>query len=341
MHHVPRRILTASEQGLLSHHPGTPADHRHNLNAPLDRKSDELLCDGALKDVISLAEFAPTRVAEAMVRNRLVLDHFHAHEEHDKLLQLTWDALDPELRRQNLRRMLLMIQKLARKVIPLPQRCDGHVAVVPYRFAADELDADASIEKLLAEPRIIRGRLVAASYTDFRVLERSRRPRAYAVMLDESRSMRGSKSVAAALVAAALLLNLKPEDEYAVTGFADEVRVIRPMGRRRNRDRTLHDILEMRPAGCTDVSAGLESGLAELNKVGSSRRIGILVSDGWLNTGHDPVPLVRQFHRLHVIELPGGDHKVCADIAAAGRGAIAMVRDIAQIPNAVRECLAA
>lgn len=307
----------------------------------MDRKSDRLLREGALEDVISLAEFAPTRVAEAMVRNRLVLEHFHDHEAHDKLLALTWDALDPEMRRRNLRRMLMMIQKLARKVVPAARKYDGVVETMPYRFAADELEVDASIEKLLGEAKVMGGRFAATSYSDFRVIERSRRPRAYAVMLDESRSMRGSKSVAAALVAAVLLLNLKPEDEYAVTGFAEEARVIRPMGRRRIADRTLQAILDIRPAGCTDVATGLESGLVELNKVGTSHRIGILVSDGWLNTGHDPMPLVRQFHRLHVIELPGGDHRVCADIAAAGRGVITLVRDLSQVPVAVRQCLAA
>jgi len=340
-HHVPKRILTAAEQRLLAHHPGTPGDHKHNLNTPFDRKSDRLLREGALEDVIALAEFAPTRVAEAMTRNRLVLQHFHDQGLHDKLLALTWDALDPETRRIHRKRMLMMVQKMARKVLHAAQRYDGVVETMPYRFAADELEVDASIEKLLADAKVIRGRFVAASYSDFRVIERSRRPRAYAVMIDESRSMRGSKSVAAALVAAVLLLNLEPDDEYAVTGFAEEARVIRSMGQRRIRERTLQDILDMRPAGCTDIAAGLESGLRELNKVGTSQRIGILVSDGWLNTGHDPMSLVRQFQRLHVIELPGGDHKVCADIATAGRGVITLVRDLSQVPVAVRQCLAA
>ena len=263
-----------------------------------------------------------------MVRNRLVLEHFHDHEEHDKLLALTWDALDAEMRSRNLRRMLMMVQKIARKVAASTRKYDGIVQTMPYRFAADELEIDASIEKLFADAKIVRGRLAVASYSDFRVIERSRRPRAYAMMLDESRSMRGSKSVVAALVAAVLLLNIEPEDQYAVTGFAEEARVIRPMGQRRIADRTLQDILDMRPEGCTDVSAGLESGLAELNKIGTSHHIGILVSDGWLNTGHNPMTLARQFQRLHVIELPGGDHKVCSDIATAGRGVIAFVRDL-------------
>jgi len=307
----------------------------------LDRKTDRLLREGALEDVISLAEFAPTRVAEAMVRNRLVLEHLHDHEAHDRLLTLTWDALDPEMRRRNRQRMLLMVQKMARKVAPGAQRHDGFAQIAPYRFSADELEVDASIEKMLAEAKVMQGRIVATGYSDFRVIERTRRPRAFAVMLDESRSMRGSKSVAAALVAAVLLLNLEPDDEYAVTGFAEKARVIRSMGQRRMRERTLQDILDMRPAGCTDVAAGLESGLVELSKVGTSQRIGILVSDGWLNIGHDPMPMVRRFQRLHVIELPGGDHKVCADIATAGRGVVTLVRELTQVPVAVRHCLAA
>ena len=337
--HTPKRILTAAEQRLLSHHPGTPADHKHNLNAPLDRKSDRLLREGALDEVISLAEIAPTRVAEAMVRNRLVLEHLHHHAAHDKLVALTWDALDPELRQQNFKRMLRMILKMARRVAPGASLRDGTVRTMPFRFNADELDIDASIERLVAEARPVNGRLAFSNYADFSVIERTRRPCAYSVMLDESRSMRGSKSAAAALVAAVLLLNLRPEDQFAVTGFSDQSRVIRPLGQRKIHERILQDILDTRPGGCTDVAKGLKAGISEIRKSGSCHRIGILVSDGWLNTGHDPLPLAREFRQLHIIELPSGDHELCAKMAAAGNGIVAPVRDLTEIPSAVKQCL--
>ncbi len=156
---------------------------------------------------------------------------------------------------------------------------------MPFQFHADELEIDASIERLITEAKPINGRLAFTNYADFSVIERTRRPCAYSVMLDESRSMRGSKSVAAALVAAVLLLNLRPEDYYAVTGCADHARVICPLGQRKVHERILQDILETRPGGCTDVAKGLKAGISEIRKGGACHRIGILVSDGWLNTG--------------------------------------------------------
>jgi len=97
---TPRRILSEGEHRLLAHHPGTPEDHHHYLDAPLDREAKELLSKGALDDVVSLAEIAPSRVAEAMGRHRLVLSRNANHVSHEKLLTLTWDSLDPETRRR-------------------------------------------------------------------------------------------------------------------------------------------------------------------------------------------------------------------------------------------------
>ncbi len=339
--HSPRRILSEQEQRLLAHHPGTPDDHQHNLNAPLDRKTDRLLRAGALDDVISLAELAPTRVAEAMGRHRLVLERLHHHHAHDKLLALTWDSLDAETRRRNFKRMLKMVLKMARQVTSHNSRRDGPERTVPFRFHGDELDVDALCETLIADSTIVNGRRVVTNYTDFKVAERTRRPCSYVIILDESRSMRGSKAIAAALAAAVLLLNLRPEDEYAVTAFANEARVIRSIGLRRVHEQIIQDILEMKPGGCTDVAAGLKVGLSESRRANALHNIGILVSDGWLNTGKDPLPLVRQFSRLHVIELPGGDHDLCREMATIGNGVVVPVRELNEIPSAVRRCLAA
>ena len=333
--------MTEREQRLLSHHPGTPEDHQHNLNAPLDRKTDRLLRDGALDDVISLAELAPTRVAEAMGRHRLVLERLAGHGAHDKLLALTWDSLDAETRRRNFKRMLKMVLKMARQVPSGASRRDGPLKTAPFRFHGDELEMDASLEKLVSDSTAVNGRLVVTNYADFRVTERVRRPSGYVIILDESRSMRGSKAIAAALAAAVLLLNLEPDDEYAVTAFANEARVIRRTGQRRVHEQIIQDILEMKPEGCTDVAEGLKIGLSESRRANALHNVGILVSDGWLNTGKDPLPLVRQFSRLHVVELPGGDHELCARIARIGNGVVVPVRELNEVPSAVRRCLAA
>ena len=335
---TPRRILSEGEHRLLAHHPGTPEDHHHYLDAPLDREAKELLSKGALDDVVSLAEIAPSRVAEAMGRHRLVLSRNANHVSHEKLLTLTWDSLDPETRRQYVDRMIRLVLRMARAGVPDRDRRDGPMVSVPYRFHSDDIDLDATVEKRLSSPV---GPLSSAiaDYADLMVMERSPRRRAYMVMIDQSRSMRGSKSVSAALVAATLLLNLRPEDEWGAIAFAEKAHVMRTVGKRRLHDDITREFLEMRSEGCTDIAAGLEAGFGELAKTQTVDRIGILVTDGWLNTGPPPFSLVRQFTRLHVIELPGGDPALCARMARAGRGTASRVRSLDEIPRAIRRCL--
>jgi VWA domain-containing protein len=337
---APRRILSESEHHLLGHHPGTPDDHHHYLDAPLDREANELLSRGALDEVVSLAEIAPARVAEAMGRHRLVLKRNARHVSQEKLLLLTWDSLDAETRRQYLDGMIRLVLQMARSGVPYRERHDGPMAAVPYRFHSDELDVDATVEKWLGSAP---GSPLSAiaDYADLVVTERLPRRRAYVVMIDQSRSMRGSKAVSAALVSATLLLHLPAEDEWGVIAFAEKGQVIRAVGRRALHDDTVRELLEMRSEGCTDIAAGLEAGFAELARARMHDRIGILVTDGWLNTGPPPFSLVRQFTRLHVIELPGGDPALCARMAGAGRGTVSRVRSLQEIPRSVRRCLSA
>lgn len=337
---APRRILSEAEHRLLAHHPGTPQDHHHHLDAPLDREANELLGRGALDEVVSLAEIAPTRVAEAMGRHRLVLRRNAHRVSHEKLLLLTWDSLDAETRRQHLEGMIRLVLRMARCGAPRVERRDGAPAPAPYRFQSDEIDIEATVEKRLGSAPGSPWSAIA-DYADLIVAERLPRRRAYVVMIDRSRSMRGSKAVSAALASATLLLDLPAEDEWGMIAFAEEAQVMRGIGRRALRDDILRELLEMRSQGCTDIAAGLEAGFAALARARGQDRIGILVSDGWLNTGPPPFSLVRQFRRLHVIELPGGDPALCARMAAAGSGTVSRVRSLAEIPRAVRRCLSA
>lgn len=326
---------------MLTHHAGLPEDHKHNFNAPIDRKSDMLLREGALDDVISLAELAPTRVAEAISRNRLVLDHFHDHESHDKLLALTWDAVSDDVRKMYMKRMLRLVVSMARKVQVRNGRRDGGVEARPFRFNSDELNLDRTLDAIFSEPLVSNGKMVAANYSSFMVAERRRRPCAYALMIDESRSMRGSKALAAALASAVLLLNLFPDDSYTVIGFSEHARIIRPLGSQRVHEDILQELLNVRPDGCTDLCAGIGAAKVALAKDTKSRKIGILVSDGWLNTGGDPLAMVSSFDRLHVIELPGGDPDLCNQMAKLGKGIKILVKELAEVPAAVRQCLLA
>ncbi len=297
--------------------------------------------EGALEDVISLAELAPTRVAEALGRNRLILDHFHDHDSHDKILELTWDSLSPELRRKYFKRMLKKVMSMARKVSIKGRRRDGNAEVKPYRFNSDDLDLDRTFDKILTEPLVVNGSVYAQNYSSFMVNERNRRPCAYAVIIDESRSMQGSKALTAALASAVLLLNIFPEDSYTVIGFSEHARTIRALGKQKIQENVIKDLLDVRPDGCTDLAVGLEAAHLALSADSKSRHVGILISDGWINTGHDPLPVVSKFDRLHVIELPGGDPALCNDMAKAGNGLRIKVHDLSEVPSAIQACLTA
>lgn len=294
-----------------------------------------------MEDVISLAELAPTRVAEAICRNRLVLDHFRDHDAHDKLIALTWDMLSSPVRKAQAERMLRMVVTMARKVQIRQGRRDGRTEVRPFRFNSDELDLDRTLDSVLSDPLVVNGKLTAASRDRFMVNERRRRPCAYAVIIDESRSMKGSKALVAALASAVLLLNLFPEDSYLVIGFSETARTIRALGRQKVQEDIIRELLDVRPDGCTDLASGLGAAKNALAADGKSRHVGILISDGWLNTGQDPLVLVSGFDRLHVIELPGGDPDLCKQMATLGKGRRIPVRELSQVPAAVRSCLLA
>ncbi len=338
--HNSPRILTEDEKRLLAHHPGTPDDHQHYYDAPLDRKAEKMLRKGSLDEVLSLAEMAPTRVAAAMGRNRLVLEHLGHSRQMDKLLTLTWDTLDDRSRQAFLSQMLKRIMDIVHKTEPSETRKTGNMTSSPFIFNCDELDIEASMERIITRGVYHQGRPVPASYDDLRIRERLTENKAYAILIDVSRSMQGSKVIVAALASVVLSLNLKPDDELTIITFSEKAQVLRPLSPGKIDYETILSILELRPEGCTDVYSAIESGLEQLEDAVSSHRIGILLSDGWQNTGKDPSLITRAFSNFHVLELPGGDHSLCLDMAAIGQGYLAVVDQIEDIPDAINCFLA-
>jgi hypothetical protein len=333
--------LTEDEKRLLTHHPGTPDDHQHFYDAPIDRKAEQMLKKGNLDEVLSLAEMAPTRVAAAMGRNRLVLEKLgHSHQlDLEKLLTVTWDSLDTKSRKAFLNQMFRRIIDIVHKTEPPRTRKTGILASSPFVFNSDELDIDASVERIVSSGVCHRGRLLPASYDDLLIGERLAHNKSYVILIDVSRSMQGSKVIVAALASVVLSLNINPNDELAIITFSEKAEVLRPLAPGKIDYETILSILELRPEGCTDVHAAIEAGLDQLENAVSSHRIGILLSDGWQNTGKDPSQITRSFSSFHVLELPGGDHSLCVDMAAIGQGELAVVNKIEEIPSAINSFL--
>jgi uncharacterized protein with von Willebrand factor type A (vWA) domain len=302
--------------------------------SPMDRRIHQLLEQEALDAVLPLAEFTPTRVGEALVEYRLALVNLlrQGDKRAEELAILTWDQLDTATRELLIEWMIHHLVKIARTVDARHGLRYGHPKLMPYRFDADELDIDATVERIMGRTQI--------AYEDLIVMERDKRRRAFALMLDCSGSMRGQKMAMAALATASLALNIEKTDEYGVVLFTEDTEHIKGMRQPSPFRQVMHHILGIKPDGCTDIALGLQAGLRELHRSQAQEKIGILLSDGWKNMGDDPVMTARRFSKLYVIGLPGGDPVMCQKIAAAGKGYFVPVHELAEIPRALRVCLA-
>jgi Mg-chelatase subunit ChlD len=190
-----------------------------------------------------------------------------------------------------------------------------------------DLDLDASLE-LVAESRALRqpvdlNELVAASW--------SRREHALTLIIDRSGSMNGDRLVAAALSAA--VMACRAPTDYSVIGFSRDALVIKAQDQHRPIEDVLDDILSLRGHGSTNIELGLHAAAEQLGRSQSSRRIGILLSDGKVTAGGDPQDLARRFDELHVVAPP--DSPEAEAIARMGAGRYAEVESPTDVPRAL------
>jgi len=302
--------------------------------SPIDQRIHQLLEQRDLEGVLDLAEFTPSRVGEALGEYRLALINLvrQGDKRAEELLILTWDRLDAATRELLMEWMIRFLVQIARAVEVRRGFRYGRPRLRPYRFDADELDIDATVERIMAKPHI--------AYEDLIVMGREKRRRAFALILDCSGSMKGRKMAMAALAAASLALNVEKTDEYGVILFTEDTEQAKGIRQPTPFRQVVRHILGIVPDGCTDIALGLQGGLRELHRSQAQEKIGILLSDGWKNMGADPLTVARQFPRLHVIGLPGGDPAMCQKIATAGKGYFMPVRELVDMPRALKLCLA-
>jgi len=93
-------------------------------------------------------------------------------------------------------------------------------------------------------------------------------------------------------------------------------------------------MLDQPVRGCTNVAAALELGAAELERGRNPRRSGLLITDGVVTAGGDPLPLAQRFPRLFVLLTE--DYKMnpelCRRLADAGHGDVFPVRAFRDLP---------
>jgi Mg-chelatase subunit ChlD len=104
-------------------------------------------------------------------------------------------------------------------------------------------------------------------------------------------------------------------------------------------DQVINTVLNILPAGRTNIGIGLLAGLSEIQRSTIDSKIAILLTDGQQNVGQDPLSPARKFPKLHVISLPGGNPEFAKKIADAGRGSFIPLKSMYDVPKAIIKCL--
>ena len=237
-------------------------------------------------------------------------------------------APDPEVVR--------MAQRIARRLAirrrPRDVRAErgtGRLASVPYRFRSDDNDLDRTIEVLAERP--------VPEDTDIVVRERMGAPRAVALVVDVSGSMRGEKVRIAAATVAALSADLA-HDRLALVAFWSDAALLASTAKPVAPTRLLDQLLRIPARGLTNVEFGLSIARAELARSTARRRTAVLLTDAVHNAGPDPRETARRFDELHVLCETDGEHDapLARDIAHLGHGRFAPIathRDVAPALN--------
>lgn len=252
------------------------------------------------------------------------------------LLFLVQSELDETKRRMARKVLVRMILGLVSKVSWRGLQPTEYVNV-PFRPGLEEIDLEETLENVLGKG--------APSLEDIVCRERVRKRRAAVLLLDVSNSMQGERMVVAT-AAVGVLARKFEDDDYAVVVFRDRARVLKSMREHVDCEELVERLLDVEFGGSTDIKKALETGLRELDSVQAKVKFGVIVTDGWVTRGGDPVEVAGMYPRLHVVEVPmgpaGGDSEMCAKMAEAGRGKHMRVHDFRDLPMALskllREC---
>jgi Ca-activated chloride channel family protein len=166
--------------------------------------------------------------------------------------------------------------------------------------------------------------------------ETARAPMAFALVIDTSGSMAGTKMDDARRAATALLDEMSDGDAVSVVRFSDDAEVVVPLGAVRDvRSRARAAIGRMRAAGNTNIARGLSAAVSELGRADGRVKRVALVTDG-RDTSGAPRDLASSLarreaeHGLTVSTLGIGvdyDDAYLGDLAAAGHGNYEFLRD--------------
>jgi MoxR-like ATPase/Mg-chelatase subunit ChlD len=193
---------------------------------------------------------------------------------------------------------------------------------------ADEIDLDATMEALLETPDI--------APEDVVVRTRQLHPRAIALLVDISGSMRGERVRTAAATVGALAAEME-DDQLAVVAFWSDAALLLPLGERVAPAELMETLLRLPARGLTNIGFPLEIAAKELAGARTTQTRAVLLSDCVHNAGGDPVSLAAGLARLDILLDVSGEHDVqmARELAQAGRGRFSPVRTHRDVASAL------
>ena len=224
------------------------------------------------------------------------------------------------------------LRRIARRLaLRRPHEADatgtaGELVSARWHGAGDDLDLDATLEVLAANPMPTDEELI--------VRERRRSARTVVLAVDVSGSMTGERALTAAATVGALAGELG-RDRLAVLAFWSDAAVLVRPGERVAPLAVLDLLLRVPTRGLTNVAFALTTAA---RMVGGTRDARVLLlSDAVHNAGPDPRGIAARLPRLDVLLDVSGERDVelGRDLARAGRGRCRPVRDHTDVAPAL------
>jgi MoxR-like ATPase len=195
-----------------------------------------------------------------------------------------------------------------------------------------EIDVEMTVEQMLGK--------TLPDASDIIVESKTPRRMACIMMIDTSLSMSGPK-VAMAMASLGVLAYKLKTIQYSIITFDSAARVLKPLDRKVSVETIVSELLDIPAMGFTNIEDGLRKGIVEMNRTIAKEKIAILITDGNYTAGKDPRKLAAEYPRLFVIMMKSDDSqpKLCADMAALGKGKVMAVDGIDEIPAVLKDLL--
>jgi Mg-chelatase subunit ChlD len=241
-------------------------------------------------------------------------------------------APDPEvLRRAQQIASRLVLPTVRRSATS--RRGAGELASVRFRGGSDDIDLDATLDRLVERP--------VPDDEDIIVRERVRTRRAVVLAVDISGSMGAERVRTAAATVGALAGELHRDDLSVVAFWSDAAVLVRP-GQPIEVARLIDALLRLPARGLTNIAFPLSVARSLLSGLATRDSRVLLLSDCVHNAGPDPRPLAAALPRLDVLLDTSGEHDLesARDLARIGRGRLAPVHHFGQVAPAISRCFA-